>query len=192
MSEEKTTVIDEEIKKTDENSSDEKTETKQEPILSPELQRIADLEKQVTKLENTSKDNEDKCLRAVADLQNVRRRSLDEKVKARVDGAITLLTPMIKVLDDFSRAFSHIPEDLQKNEFIISLQTIEESFQKTLQENGVEFFAKSGDDFDAHFHESMMMAPETEDGKIAQVFEKGVQFKGSVVRHAKVTVGSKK
>ena len=186
MSKKNKTITDEK------NKEKSKSGKKQKSIISPELQRIADLEKQVNELEKALKEKEDKCLRAVADLQNVRRRGTEEKVKARIEGAVTLLTPMIKVLDDFSRAFSHIPEELQKNEFICSLQEIEKTFKKTLQENGVEFFAEPGDDFDAHFHESMMIDNETEEGKIAQVFEKGVQFKDSIIRHAKVTVGNKK
>ncbi len=192
MSQAQKTQTDENIEMKEEKVSENSSKNSSKKIISDEMKRIEELEKQVNDLENKAQESEEKCLRAVADLQNVRRRGTDEKIKARTEGAITLLTPMIKVLDDFSRAFSHIPEELQKNEFIISLQKIEELFQKTLQENGVEFFAEKGDEFDAHFHESMMMDAETEDGKIAQVFEKGVQFKGSVVRHAKVTVGSKK
>lgn len=168
------------------NTSEEKN------IISPELQRIEELEKQINILEEEKKTSEEALLRSSADIQNMKRRSLTETVKARKDGAISLILPLIKSLDDYTRAFSHIPEELKNNEFISSLQLIDETLKKTLQENGLEMFAVAGDDFNADLHDSMMLDENVLEGKISQVFEIGVKYKGDVIRHAKVSVGSKK
>lgn len=166
-----------------------KEDGEKESLLSPELLRIQELEEKINTLENEKTTLNDQQLRAVAEMQNVKRRAEGDRVKLRFDGAVSLLTPMTKLMDDFTRAFAHIPEDIKDHEFITSLQAIEKSFQKTMTEQGVEFFGSAGDAFDAHLHDSMMIDPNTEAGKVAQVFEAGVKYKNQVVRHAKVSVG---
>ena len=145
----------------------------------------------IEKLENENSELNNKLLRTTADIQNMKRRAIEERVNARFDGAKDLLIPITKTIDDLNRAFAHIPEDLQDNEFIKSLQTIEQNLTKTLKEQGVEFFAETSEKFDANLHDSMMLDPNTEKDVIAQVFEKGILFKGKVIRHAKVSVGNK-
>lgn len=167
----------EEVENTAEQNANKETEA-------PELTNIE-------KLEEENRSLNDKLLRTTADIQNMKRRAMDERVTARFDGAKDLLSPMAKTIDDLHRAFTHIPEDLQENEFIKSLQSIEENLTKTLIDQGVEFFAESKQAFDANLHDSMMMDPNIEKDTIAQVFEKGIMFKGKVVRHAKVSVGNK-
>ena len=146
---------------------------------------------EIEKLEEENKKLNDSLLRTTADIQNMKRRAIEDRVSARFEGAKELLLPITKTIDDLNRAFSHIPEELQENEFIKSLQSIEEDLNKALTSYGIEFFAEPSEPFNANLHDSMMMDPNTEKDTIAQVFEKGIMLKGKVVRHAKVSVGSK-
>ncbi len=188
----------EEILENTENNNKDKKENKEnknnknrEDTKENIQEKKSEQELQIEKLKNENAELNDKLLRTTADIQNMKRRSTEERVNARFDGAKNLLLPITKTIDDLNRAFSHIPEDLQENEFIKSLKSIEENLQKTLSEQGVDFFAETSEKFDANLHDSMMMDPNTEKDIIAQVFEKGVSLKGKVVRHAKVSVGSK-
>ena len=176
----------------DPNIDIENTEDQKEPMtLSPELERIQELETLLSKSEKEKDEKTDQLLRIAADMQNMKRRADAERSKLRQDGAVTILRPMVTLLDNLSRAFAHIPEDLQGNEFIDSLAEIEKNFQKTLSDEGVSFFTETGDSFNAELHESMMLDPNADEGTIAQVFEKGVLYKDQVIRHAKVSVGGK-
>ncbi len=177
-------VIEEITEEATEKNVQENLETTEETEQSKEELKIATLENENSALN-------DKLLRTTADIQNMKRRAIEERVNARFDGAKDLLLPITKTIDDLNRAFAHIPEDLQNNEFIKSLQTIEQNLTKTLNEQGVEFFAEASEKFDANLHDSMMLDPNTEKDVIAQVFEKGILFKGKVIRHAKVSVGNK-
>ncbi len=132
---------------------------------------------------------EEKLLRVTADMQNIKRRSDEDKIKSRQTGASDVLKPILTVVDTFSRAFDHIPEELQKDSFIEGLKNVQQNFDEALTQMGVEFFGKKGEDFDANKHDSMMIDPNTDAGKLAQVFETGVIFKGNILRHAKVSVG---
>lgn len=158
-----------------------------ENLLEESLQKKAELEE---KFSEEKKVLEEKNMRISADLQNIKRRSDSDKQKARIDGAVRTLSPFIEVIDNFSRAFDHLPEDLKGNEFISGLQGIEKKFSETLEGLQVQFFGVVGDGFDANLHESLMVSPEAKAGEIAQVFEQGVRLGNTVIRHAKVSVGA--
>lgn len=157
-------------------SADQKEESDTSNTATPEQTEIQDLQ--------------EKLLRCTADMQNIKRRSQTDQAKARFDGAISTLRPSLDLLDNISRAFAHIPEDIKNHEFIASLQSIESSFIKTLEESGVQFFGAEGEIFDPEWHESLLLDNTKPKDTIAQVFEKGVQYKTQVVRHAKVSVGT--
>ncbi len=176
--EDNTSTSEKETNKTSEENSAKKTEEKTE-------------ENTIEKLQKENAELNDKLLRATADIQNIKRRMIEDRVASRLDGAKDLLLPITNVIDNLQRAFSHIPEDLKENDFIKSLQSIDENLNKALTEQGVEFFAEAEEIFDANLHDSMMIDPNTKKNSIAQVFEKGILFKGKVIRHAKVSVGSK-
>jgi molecular chaperone GrpE len=169
----------------------EKSENITEETDKKNIEQKSEQELQIEKLEKENTELNDKLLRTTADIQNMKRRAIEDRVSARFDGAKDLLLPITKTIDDLNRAFAHIPEELQDNEFIKSLQAIEENLNKNLADQGVEFFGENSEKFDANLHDSMMMDPNTEKDTLAQVFEKGILFKNKVVRHAKVSVGNK-
>ncbi len=174
-----------------ETQNETRTSTQEENNNTCEEKKDTTKENDITKLKEENRVLNDKLLRATADIQNMKRRSVEERVTARFDGAKDLLSSIAKTIDDLHRAFAHIPEELQDNDFIKSLLLINDNLTKTLKEQGVEFFGEANEIFDANLHDSMMMDPNTKKNTIAQVFEKGILFKGKVVRHAKVSVGNK-
>ena len=66
------------------------------------------LEEEVQKLKDEKKNAEEKFLRVAADMQNIRRRSDEEKIKARQTGAADVLKPILTVVDTFARAFDNV------------------------------------------------------------------------------------
>ncbi len=142
---------------------------------SEEAIRIAELEEQV--------------LRLSADLQNIRRRSDGDKMKARFEGSAKVVLSLAKTVDDLHRAFLHLPEDIATHPFIVSLQAVEKNLQKTMNSEEIIFFGEAGDSFDEKLHESLIMDATAPENTVAQVFEKGILFRGEVIRHAKVSVG---
>lgn len=144
---------------------------------SEESQKIAELEEQI--------------LRLSADLQNIRRRSDAEKIKTRFEGSAKIVLSLANTVDDLHRAFLHLPEDIATNPFIVSLQAVEKNLQKSMNAEEIVFFGETGDTFDEKLHESLMMDPASPENKLVQVFEKGILFRGEVIRHAKVSVGTK-
>ncbi|MBT4937297.1 nucleotide exchange factor GrpE [Candidatus Peregrinibacteria bacterium] len=132
------------------------------------------------------------ALRAMADLQNVKKRMELEKQDFSKYASKKLLTSLLPILDNFKRAFSHIPEELQSHEWTKGIEQIEKNFIDILFKEGLEEVpSNSGDEFNADRHECLMQDPNEKDGKISQCLETGYMIKGKVLRPAKVSVGSK-
>lgn len=169
------TNLDELLKKAQEESAQKENETEKTLSRDEELEQA-----------------KDQALRSMAELQNARRRMEEERQQFIRFASSGLMTSLLPVLDNFERAFSAIPAELQGNEWIKGIQQIEKTFKDALQKEGLETIApKQGEDFNASLHEGLMQDPNIKNGKISQCFESGYQLKGKVLRVAKVSVGSK-
>ncbi len=154
-----------------------------------ELSETEKLESEISELKEQLLEKEDQFLRANADMQNVRRRADESRVKSRYDGAVEAITPFLETVDVFAKALENVPEEIQESTFVKGIVSVEKKFSDALTKVGIEFFGKAGEKFDENKHDSMMLAPDTEKGEVAQVFEQGILFKGKTLRHAKVSVG---
>jgi molecular chaperone GrpE len=133
----------------------------------------------------------EQAMRAMADLQNVKKRMDAEKKDFTKYASQKLLTSLLPVLDNFKRAFDHIPDEIKGNDWINGVTQIESTFVKVLQQEGLEEIpSNTKDDFNADIHECLMQDPEVSEGKISQCLEVGYMIKGKVLRPSKVSVGS--
>lgn len=126
--------------------------------------------------------------RAQADLQNAKIRLNKEAGDSRRFAAEGLLQTLLPTVDNFQRAFAHLPEDLKDNDWIKGLQAIEQSFMKDLQATGLQKMDSKGKKADPAYHE-VLQAGSGEDGIITEVFEEGYTLHDKVLRPAKVKVG---
>jgi len=156
---------------------------------SQEISTVEKLESEISELKKQLEEKHEQFLRANADMQNVRRRADEARIKARYDGSVDAITPFLETVDLFEKALTNIPEDLKETPFVQGIISVEKKFSDSLKKVGIEFFGETGEDFDENKHDSMMLSSDAEKGKIAQVFEQGILFKGKTLRHAKVSVG---
>ena len=148
-------------------------------------------EKVITRDEELS-GYKDQCLRAMAELQNVKKRIELERYDFIKYASANLLSKLLPVLDNFERAFSSLPEDIKDKDWVKGVSQIEKTFVDVLAKEGLSIIdPKSGDEFDHNLHEGIMQDPNQESGKVGQCLEKGYMLKDKVLRHAKVSVGSK-
>ena len=144
-------------------------------------------------LEATKKEVEqykDKYLRAVAEFDNYRKRTLKEKAELLLNGSEKTVCAFLPILDDFERAIADKAEDV--NAIKEGMQIIFNKFNKTLESLGVKKIETEGKDFDVDFHEAVAMVPGMGDdkkGKVIDCVQTGYQLNDKVIRHAKVAVG---
>ena len=144
---------------------------------------------QAADLQNQVKDLEDKWKRCAAELENYRKQVEKDRVDFAQFANSQALIALLPVLDNFKRANTHLPEDLQKNEWVKGVASIEAQLEATLKDLGLqELEVKVGDEVNPNLHE-VVATGEGESGKILDVLEAGYELHGKILRAAKVRVG---
>ena len=148
------------------------------------------IEEQLEAAKKEVEQYKDKYLRAVAEFDNYRKRTLKEKAELLLNGSEKAVCAFLPILDDFERAIADKTEDV--NAIKEGMQIIFNKFNKTLESLGVKKIETEGKDFDADFHEAVAMVPGMGDdkkGKVIDCVQTGYQLNDKVIRHAKVAVG---
>ena len=148
------------------------------------------IEEQLEAAKKEVEQYKDKYLRAVAEFDNYRKRTLKEKAELLLNGSEKAVCAFLPILDDFERAIADKTEDV--NAIKEGMQIIFNKFNKTLESLGVKKIETEGKDFDVDFHEAVAMVPGMGDDKKGKVIDcvlTGYQLNDKVIRHAKVAVG---
>lgn len=148
------------------------------------------VEEQLEAAKKEVEQYKDKYLRAVAEFDNYRKRTLKEKAELLLNGSEKAVCAFLPILDDFERAIADKTEDV--NAIKEGIQIIFNKFNKTLESLGVRKIETEGKDFDVDFHEAVAMVPGMGDdkkGKVIDCVQTGYQLNDKVIRHAKVAVG---
>lgn len=148
------------------------------------------VEEQLEAAKKEVEQYKDKYLRAVAEFDNYRKRTLKEKAELLLNGSEKAVCAFLPILDDFERAIADKTEDV--NAIKEGVQIIFNKFNKTLESLGVRKIETEGKDFDVDFHEAVAMVPGMGDdkkGKVIDCVQTGYQLDDKVIRHAKVAVG---
>jgi molecular chaperone GrpE len=150
---------------------------------------IEERDQEIQNLQEKVKALNDQLLRAMADLENVRRRSRQDREEAAQFGLQDFLTDFLPVADNFERALASgnaTVESLQKG-VEVTLRQIHD----VLRKHGVEPVPGPGEPFDAKHHEAIMRAEPTEEfpaGTVAEELRKGYTLRGRLVRPSLVKV----
>ena len=154
---------------------------------------------EVDKLKEELAEAEDAKLRALAEVQNMRRRMEKEKQENARYGASNLARGLLTVIDNFDRAVTASPKevedkkDIEKN-YLSLHQGIEltlKDISAVFKQNGIEIISPSkGDSFDHNFHQAMLEVPtdEYESGMLCEVLQPGYKIYDRLLRPAMVGV----
>ena len=127
--------------------------------------------------------------RVQADFENFRRRNQNVRKEAFDDGARAFATTLLPVIDNLERAIAaaqnSTDESLKSGVEMVYRQLVE-AFEK----RGITTIDRKGEKFDPNLENAVMQgAPEDgEPGTVCEVFQKGYQMEGMVLRHAMVKV----
>lgn len=161
----------------EEKNTTETVEDAADPIL---------LQKQVEILEDSLAEEKDKYLRLLAEYENFRRRSKQEKDALYTDAYADALTMILPVLDNLERAAVYTDGEQIKT----GLEMITKQFADTLAKMGVTEIPTEV--FDPHVHNAVMHVDDESVGEntVVEVFQKGYQRGDRVIRFAMVKVAN--
>ena len=126
--------------------------------------------------------------RAMADLQNYKKRAEEERSGLQKFAALNLIIQLLPIHENFKRAFEQKPEELEGNQWIEGIIIIEKQFKDVLEKQGITEITADDEHFDPLKHEAMMKGPGELD-KVIEVFEPGYMMGDKVLKPAKVKVG---
>ena len=130
-------------------------------------------------------------LRAVADLENFRRRTARERDDLRAFAAANVVEELMPVLDNlgFALVAAKAPNAELKS-LADGVEMVANQFKSALGSHGLKEVNPVGATFDPNLHEALSQQPsdELEEGKVLQVIRVGYTLNGRLLRPAAVIV----
>jgi molecular chaperone GrpE len=137
-------------------------------------------------------DYKDKWLRAVAELDNVRKRARRDVSVAESRGIAKLARELLPALDNFERALAAAEAQPENRDHHLTdgIRLVQTELLGALARVGIEPVSPKGERFDPHRHEAVAQQPVdgAEPGTIVEVYSAGYTYGEDVLRPAKVVV----
>ena len=176
-------------KEKEEERKPEKKESKKEK---KEKEKIEALEKEVKALNEKVSKEKDDYLRLMAEFDNFRRRTSQEKLELVKVAAEDTIKGLLPILDDCERAMSVLKESEDTNAAKEGTELIYNKLTGYLKSKGLSAIEAKGAEFDTDIHEAVAQFPVEDNemkGKVFDVVQTGYTLNGKVIRFAKVVVG---
>ena len=137
-------------------------------------------------------DYKDKWLRAVAELDNVRKRARRDVSAAESRGIFKLARELLPALDNFERALAAAEAQPENRDHHLTdgIRLVQSELLGSLARVGIVPDSPMGQRFDPHRHEALAQHPVegAEPGTIVEVYSAGYTYGEDVLRPAKVVV----
>lgn len=147
----------------------------------------------IAKLEEELEQEKKKYAYKLAEFENFRKRTLNEKAELIKNGAESAMRDLLPVIDDVERALDAINKGGDLESIKEGVGLIYNKFIKYLESQHVTAIESTGMDFDTDVHEAVTMFPAPDPsmkGKVIDTAVKGYKVNDKVLRYAKVVVGS--
>lgn len=155
-----------------------------------EIKRLTELSEASSK---EAAANYDKYLRAVAELDNYRKRAEKEKADAIAFANEKLIEEILPVVDNFERALGHTNASENVESLRQGIGLISSQITALLKKFGLQEISARGEKFDPSVHHAISEEDDAsaEPGTVVKEFQKGYILKGRLLRPAMVAVSRK-
>ena len=181
-----------------ENTPTEATPTTPAPAAEPAAQATTPasagptLEEQLAAAKKDAASGQERYLRAVADLENYRKRMLREKDELRQYAAANVVEDVIPILDNLGLGMAAAKQQNDVKAVVDGISLVLEQFKSTLGRHGLKEVNPVGQPFDHNLHESIahQPSPTVPAENVMQVVRLGYTLNGRLLRPASVIVSS--
>ncbi len=150
--------------------------------------RVVELEAQVAELR-------DQVLRAMAETENMRKRSERHVQDAHKFAVTQFARDILQVADNLTLALDAVPEERREEHELLGVlaegvQAVQAVFMQVMGAHHIERIDPEGEPFDPNLHEAMFEVPGTDllNGTVAQVIQPGYKLHDRLLRPARVGV----
>jgi molecular chaperone GrpE len=140
--------------------------------------------------EKEAADNYDKYVRAVAELENYRKRAAREKADSIKYGNENIIKDILPLVDSMDRALQHADNHGYSDSFKKGLKLLQDQLLGCLGKHGVQQIECVDKTFDPNIHEAVFQVDtgDHEDNKVVEELEKGYRLHERLLRPAKVSI----
>ena len=156
-----------------------------------EQARIAELEAQLEAAQQASLEERERAVRAVAEMENLRRRAAQDVEKAHKFALEKFAGELLPVLDNLERAIELADKENEAlKPMIEGVELTLKSMQSSVAKFGLVALDPQNQPFDPNAHQAMSMIENAElaPNTVIAVMQKGYELNGRVIRPAMVMV----
>jgi len=164
-----------------------------EADLGPELAFRGDtLEAELEALREELVEWRDRAQRTQAEFDNYRKRVQRDQADAIARAGERIISELVPSLDNLERAIDHTTAGGDLTQLLSGVEAVHQQVLGVLAREGVTVIDPFGQPFDPYKHEAVGQRedPDVPDGTVVEVFHKGYEMHGRVLRHAMVVVAT--
>lgn len=153
---------------------------------------VIDEASEVERWKKEAEENHDRLLRAMADMENMRRRFRKEQEDRMKYASLPVVEALLPALDNFERALSVEKENMTVDSLMQGINMVYRQMLQVFEKEGLLAIDATGKPFDPHVHQAVMQVEDSafEPGTVVEELQKGYQFKDRTVRPAMVKVNA--
>jgi len=182
--------------KPDKGARPEMDDSRTEEQAAPQAAAAAPEMDPIALLVREAADYKDKLLRALADMENLRKRTEREVADARLYGISTFARDILNVADNMHRALNALDVGLRERTdagvkaLLDGVELTERELLNALEKHGVKKLEPIGQKFDPNMHQAMYEVPDSAApaGHVVQVIQAGYMIGDRVLRPALVAI----
>ena len=152
--------------------------------------KLKKAEEDVSAAKQDAEKFQDNWYRAVAEYENYKKRMADVRKNSYDDGIKDAITNILSIGDSVDRALSMELDEKTRH----GVELISRQFTEALAAISVNKIDPIRQAFDPSNSEAIATLPaksDEDDGKVVQVYKKGYEMRGKILRYAQVVVGKK-
>lgn len=153
----------------------------------PSAEEPEDLAKELGEIRAEAEDLKRKWYSVTAEYENYRKRTASQSAQRYIEGRTDVVSKLFPIADNLDRALAACSDEGTKK----GIQMVVASFRKLLEDEKITAIDPLGQPFDAEKHEAIMAVEPSEgeeSGTVKQVYLKGYEREGKVLRFAQVVV----
>lgn len=183
-------ISDSEVVGEETNTTNNETENKNKKQNKKLKKEIKELEEENKKLVEEIAKLKDQLLRQMADLENFKKRSNEERIRERKYALADFLMELIDVVDIFDKAVNMQTDDEKLKKFLSGFMMVNNNFKQILERNGVKVIDAMGKAFDPTIHSAIetVKTEGVEPNIVVEVIMTGYTYKDRVLRPSMVKV----
>jgi molecular chaperone GrpE len=153
---------------------------------------VSKLEEQLAAAKQEAAANYDRYTRSVADMENLRKRTLREKEELRLYAVSGVMEDVVPILDNLGLGLAAAKQKTDVKSIVDGVSLTLEQFKTTLGRHGLKEVNPEGQKFDPNFHECISHQPSEKiaEEHVIQVVRLGYTLNGRLLRPASVIVSS--